>query len=300
LLCLALCKGCKDKGQHDSDTEDRERCHIAYRFPNPKKADASTLGIYLPPPDPLPHSHQRLPQQIHPPLPPTPLRLRLPKPHPPHPIPGTRLHQLPLPRRQQPLPQPPFPPLKLQPTPLYHNFELHSLPLLRLRLPPLHLPPQTLLLSWISRGEDRARGGGVGAEEGFGVHHALLGAVVGCVAGRVVEGGEEPLGEEAVGGGGYSRWKKMGVWSLGGVAGGSLGEVGMFVCSGAAWEAESWAWASRRALAFWSRVYLIWVRGCGKLMGGSCVQREREGHEREYTVKEVVDSYWTLFRQRRF
>lgn len=37
-------------------------------------------------------------------------------------------------------------------------------------------------------------------EERFLVHHALFGAVVGCVRGGVVQGGEEPLGEEAVGG----------------------------------------------------------------------------------------------------
>jgi len=151
-----------------------------------------------PSPNPLPHSHQRLPQKIHPPLLSPPLRLRRPKPHPPHPIPRTRLHQLPLARLHQPLPQPPLSVLKLQPTPLHHNLELDPLPLLPFLLPPLHLPAQGFLLPRLTRGEDRVSGCGVGAEERLVVHPALLGAVVRGVGSRVVEGGEEPLREEAI------------------------------------------------------------------------------------------------------
>lgn len=57
------------------------------------------------------------------------------------------------------------------------------------------------------------------------MHHALLGAVVGCVAGGVVEGGEEPLGEEAVGGGVFAV-EEDGGWVGGGDGGWVVGADG--------------------------------------------------------------------------
>lgn len=72
--------------------------------------------------------------------------------------------------------------------------------------------------------EDGAGGGGVAAEEGFGVHHALFGGGVGDARGGVREGGEEPLGEVAVGGGGVFAVEEDG--GSGGGGGGDGGRVG--------------------------------------------------------------------------
>jgi hypothetical protein len=98
---------------------------LYHKRPNPNHPSPLRFPLTLLP-NPPPDLHQRLPQQILPPLRPIPPRVLLHIPHAPNPIRWTRFDQLPLPRGQQ---QPPqhlriVRDHKLVICPLYHNLQL--------------------------------------------------------------------------------------------------------------------------------------------------------------------------------
>ncbi|GLB33236.1 hypothetical protein LshimejAT787_0101200 [Lyophyllum shimeji] len=121
--------------------------------------------------------HQRLSQQIEPPLIILRQRILLPEPNAPYPIPRTRLHNLRIARREQPPSQPPILP-KLVQIALQHDPRPLRAP--HLLVKPAHPPPERLhapQLAPLCRlyPDDLPRDRHVREEERFVEHHPVLG-----------------------------------------------------------------------------------------------------------------------------